>query len=252
MIRLGLIAYPVAHSFSKKYFGEKFRKLGISNYHYELYPLEKLSGLRDTIRNNNLTGFNVSIPHKESIIPFLSDLDISAEKTAAVNTVCVNYPEDGDLYLKGYNTDAQAFKESLPQGLKYTKALILGSGGASKAIAYTLNQMHIDFYFVSRSPENKRSISYKYLADYMHAGYHFIINATPLGTFPDVEKAAPIPWHLVTKDYFFYDLVYNPSLSFFLKQAKKQHAHVMNGLKMLYLQAEKAWEIWMDHVNREK
>jgi shikimate dehydrogenase len=242
----GLIGYPLTHSLSAQYFSEKFFRENIHDCRYELFPLDNISGFESLIRNNtDLKGLNVTIPYKESIIQYISFVDDIAKKIAAVNTIkildCKNF------ILHGYNTDAFAFEESLKPLLKpeHNKALIIGTGGASKAVAYILAEMGIQFYFVSTTKKtNPDSLCYNEISEEIISSHTLIINATPAGMYPEINTAPDIPYHFITKRHILYDLVYNPSETLFMKRGIEKKAIVKNGLEMLYLQAEKSWEIW--------
>ncbi|WP_428655302.1 shikimate dehydrogenase family protein [Runella sp.] len=245
-----LIGYPLTHSFSKKYFTEKFENEGIENSCYELLELPDYQNFPELIKaHSDLSGLNVTIPHKQNIIPFLDELDAaSAERIGAVNTI--KFLPDGKL--KGYNTDYYGFRISLEKWLadltiipSTLKALVLGNGGAAKAVLATLKDLHIDHKIVSRQPGNHEdAISYDDLTADIIAEHLLIINTSPVGTYPKIEECPAIPYALVSQQHLLYDLVYNPAETLFLKKGKKQGAQTHNGLPMLQLQAEKAWEIW--------
>lgn len=240
----GLIGWPLGHSFSKKYFSEKFERAGISDARYELFPLENINELPALLSNEpDLCGLNVTIPHKESVIPYLHDLDETARAVGAVNCIKI---ADGKLI--GYNTDVVGFEQSLndfwerpiPAHLE-PEALILGTGGASKAVAFVLKKRGIPFYFVSRNPVHPNTLDYTALEGRKP---RLIINCTPLGTFPKVDEMPPLPKSIFHDDQMMYDLVYNPAETLLLREAKLHGAQIRNGLEMLRLQAEAAWEIW--------
>lgn len=242
MEKFGLIGYPLGHSYSKKFFTKKFEKLGLKNNTYDLFEIDHLEEFSAFWLKNNLHGMNVTIPHKERIIDFLDELDASAQKVGAVNVI---KREQGRL--KGYNTDYLSFKETLDKWLpdKNLTALVLGSGGASKAVQVSLDELDIDYEVVSRT---KTSDNYTYLDLKKElkviAANKLIINTTPLGTYPDVEKKPDISFNQLTEDHFLYDLVYNPAETLFMTYGKKRGATVKNGIEMLHLQAEKSWGIW--------
>lgn len=246
----GLIGYPLTHSFSKKYFTEKFEKEGIENSRYELLELPDYHHFPELIKANpDLSGLNVTIPHKQNIIPFLDELDVaSAERIGAVNTI--KFLPDGKL--KGYNTDYYGFRISLEQWLgslkivpSQLKSLVLGNGGAAKAVLAALNDLQIEYTIVSRQPEHQSAaISYHDLTADVVAQHLLIINTSPVGTYPKTEECPAIPYELLGANHLLYDLVYNPAETLFLKKGKEQGAQIHNGLPMLQLQAEKAWEIW--------
>ncbi len=242
MRTFGLIGYPLAHSFSKNYFEAKFQREKISDVCYENFPLQHMDELSDLVQNEkNLHGFNVTIPHKEAIIQCMHELEETAAKIGAVNCVKI---ENGKLI--GYNTDAYGFEMSIKPFLenKYERALILGTGGASKAVAFVLSNWNIPFRYATRSPMAENQISYAELSAENIKFFPLIINCTPLGTFPDVDKHPLLPFEALTPAHFLYDLIYNPTETTFLRRGKERGAQTMNGLKMLELQAEKSWAIW--------
>ena len=246
MRKYGLIGYPLGHSFSKTYFTRKFLKENIKDCQYLNFPVKSISELPGLINENKeLAGFNVTIPYKEEVIPYLNHLDETAEKIGAVNTVkIIRRPENNEL--KGYNTDAYGFHSSILPCLKehHKKALILGTGGSSKAIAYILDKLGVGYIYVSRSPRKENHISYSNVTRIIMDECKIIINTTPLGMYPDIDKCADIPYEFITKEHLIYDLVYNPENTVFLRKGAEKGAVTKNGLSMLHLQAEKAWEIW--------
>ena len=241
----GLIGYPLTHSFSEKYFTEKFAKETISDSEYNLFPLQTIGQLTQLIKDNpRLSGLNVTIPFKESVIPFLDELDETAKKVGAVNCIKV---ESGKL--KGYNTDVYGFKQSIKPFLEnhHERALILGTGGASKAVYHVLKEIGIDCYFVSRDKSTatlKNVFDYEELNEYIFNAFKLIVNTTPVGMFPDINHAPKIPFERITSSHLLYDLVYNPMETEFLKRGKEKGALTVNGLSMLHQQAEEAWRIW--------
>lgn len=248
MRTFGLIGFPLTHSFSKKYFSEKFETMGISNSHaYELFELEVASDFLDLFQSKpDLVGLNVTIPHKLAVIPCLDELDASAQKVGAVNVI----KRLSSGKLKGYNSDYYGFKKSLIETLNgrntaNLKALVLGYGGAAKAVIATLEDLEIPYLIVSRSPENNQ-ISYTETKEYL--GTHdLIINCSPIGTYPNVEASPAIEYNELTDKHVLMDLVYNPPLTQFLEQGKAKGATIQNGYQMLVYQAEKAWEIWQEN-----
>lgn len=248
----GLIGYPLSHSFSKQYFGNKFGKENITDCYYELFPIESIDSFKTLWENHpNLKGLNVTIPYKQKVIPFLDEIDDGAKAVGAVNTI---KRQAGKLI--GFNTDVYGFEESLLFFLKVNgisleqakekKALILGTGGAAKAVSYVLQKLGTVFQYVSRK-ENTAVMTYEQLNKEIISKNELIINTTPLGMAPNIETFPNIPYHYLNKKHLLYDLVYNPEETTFLKKGKTQGASIQNGLKMLYLQAEKAWEIWNKH-----
>ena len=241
---LGLIGYPLGHSWSAVWFNEKFRKEGEVNWSYHLFPLTTILELPSLIVSiPELTGLNVTIPYKEQIIPLLDELDPVALEIGAVNTVCITRT-GGRIHTKGYNTDAEGFLQTLPAGISAIRALILGTGGASKAVAWGLKLKGIPFSFVSREKTGTGILSYRNLTEEVVSGHHLIINTTPMGMFPTIEQYPPIPYHLLTGNHFLYDLVYNPGETMFLKMGKERHTGTCNGMEMLITQAELAWNIF--------
>ncbi len=241
MKKLGLIGQDLSYSFSKNYFSKKFKKENIDGYEYELYPLDDISQLIKLIgTHTELVGLNVTIPYKRKIIKFLDDWSEEAKSVGAVNTIKF---ENGDLI--GYNTDVYGFEISLINFLKNKKpsALVLGTGGASRAIKYVLKKNGIQYKLVSRNPL-KGDLIYEQITTELIFNHKLIINTTPLGTSPNMEQCPQIPYENLTNNHFLYDLVYNPEKSLFLQRGEKKGANIKNGLEMLELQAEKAWEIW--------
>lgn len=257
MKKYGLIGYPLTHSFSKKYFTDKFAKEGYEDREYELYPLQNLSDLPELINDtHDLCGLNVTVPHKIGVMFYLDKIDPAARAIDAVNCIkIVNHQPveaffSGELSsmkvrLEGYNTDAYAFEESLKPLLKkhHQKALVLGNGGASRSVTFVLNKLDISYKLVSRRAIGKQLLYKQLTADVMKERL-LIINTTPLGTAPNIEECPEIPYQLLTSKHLLYDLVYNPAETEFLKRGKEKGASIKNGLEMLHLQAEKSWEIW--------
>ena len=243
MHKLGLIGKNISYSFSKAYFKNKFEKEQIANVSYENFDIENIALFPSIMQNTeNIKGFSVTIPYKETIIPFLDALDETAKKIGAVNTIKVSKNNQ----LIGYNTDCHGFKNSLKPLLKphHKKALILGTGGASKAIAFSLKELNINYDFVSRTSKNGVNFTYDSLTDEIIKQHQIIINCTPIGTFPNVDACPNIPFGAINSEHILYDLIYNPEETTFLKFGKDHGATILNGLKMLELQAEKAWSIW--------
>jgi len=237
---LGLIGYPLSHSFSKKYFAEKFERENINDWQYDLFPLERIELIPELLKKHpSLIGLNVTIPYKEAVIPYLNEVHESAA-FGAVNTIKI----DGKK-LTGYNTDVYGFEHSLKPLLKkhHKAALILGTGGAAKAVAAVFARLGIEFKYVSRTP-SAGQFSYKNINNNTINNYTLIVNTTPLGMYPNTDACPDIPYQSLTSRHILYDLVYNPNVTTFLKNGKKQDTYIKNGLEMLYLQAEKAWAIW--------
>ena len=265
---LGLIGYPLSHSFSKKYFTQKFENEGLTHdWEYELFPIESIERLPDLLRGYpNLVGLNVTIPYKEDVMYWLDELDETAEAIGAVNCIQIVNGK-----LKGYNTDYYGFQKSLlglispprPQGGSLDnnsgspfggeggmdeeslniKALILGTGGSAKAVAFALKELKIPYQYVSRS-QSAHGLTYSDLNEAIMASHQLIVNCTPLGMSPNTEGCPSIPYECLDNQHFMYDLIYNPTETTFLKRGKEQGASVKNGLDMLHFQAEKGWGIW--------
>ena len=242
MREFGLIGYPLGHSFSKRYFSEKFAREGLTDCRYELFPLPDLAALPALLESRpDLRGFNVTIPWKSGIIPYLNELDETARAVGAVNTVAVRGGQ-----LSGYNTDVWGFARSLEAFLPAEfegPALILGTGGASRAVQYVLGKMGVEYALVSRSPGPGR-LTYADVDQACLRLHSLIVQTTPLGMSPDLERLPPLPYSYLSHNHYLYDLVYNPEETAFLRRGKERGARVKNGLEMLYLQAEKAWKIW--------
>lgn len=239
----GLIGYPLTHSFSKKFFSEKFDKEGIIDCHYELFELESIDQFPNLIKAHpNLLGLNVTIPYKETIMPYLADLDPSAQKVGAVNVI-----KNLDGKLIGFNSDYHGFKYSLDglrQGKVIRQAVVLGTGGASKAVVAVLKDMGTDIMLVSRSAKGG-AITYPELtnSDFFSKA-DLIVNTTPLGMYPEIAAAPAIPYEQIHEKTLAFDLIYNPATTEFLKLARLKGAKTQNGLEMLEQQALKSWEIW--------
>lgn len=245
MRTFGLIGYPLEHSFSPSFFSKKFEKENI-NARYDLFPIEDISDFPKILKNYpGLEGLNVTIPYKESIIPYLDDTSKEAKEIEAVNTIKIT-KKNSRSFLKGFNTDVFGFYESLVNFLPTTtniKALILGTGGAAKAVAWVLKKEGIRYNTVSRQ-STLGDLNYNDLTGEIIKDHKLIINTTPLGMHPNTGQAPPIPYQHLTSHHFCYDLIYNPEKTTFLKESENQGAAIKNGLEMLQLQAEKSWEIW--------
>lgn len=242
MVKLyGLIGKNIGYSFSKKYFTERFAQTGANDCIYENFDLAHIADFKTILtEHHNLCGLNVTIPYKETIIPYLDELSKKAQKIGAVNVIRFKNGK-----LKGYNSDAYGFKKSLKPLLEshHKKALILGTGGAAKAIAFALQELEIPYAFASRTTDSN-TIAYQHINATTFDNFQIFINCTPLGTFPNTDACPDIPYEYFTRQHLAYDLIYNPEETLFLKKAKKYGAKTHNGLKMLELQAEKAWRIW--------
>ncbi|MGH2642449.1 MAG: shikimate dehydrogenase family protein [Chitinophagaceae bacterium] len=241
MRHFGLIGFPLSHSFSKKYFSEKFQREHIADCHYENYPLPSVDLFLGLIKQTeNMEGLNITIPYKESVISHLDYLDPEAEKIHAVNCIHINNGKS-----TGFNTDIIGFERSLNPLLQahHNHALILGTGGASKAVSYVLSKLNISFHCVSRQKKGDY-FTYDGLTEEIIRQNTLIINTTPLGTSPEIHQCPDIPYQFLGKEHLLYDLIYNPAETLFLQKGKQQGAVIKNGYEMLVLQAEASWEIW--------
>lgn len=248
MIRkLGLIGFPLGHSFSKKYYLEKLEKENIQGIDYNLYPLENIELFPSLFeKDKSFYGFNVTIPYKQAVIPYLDTLSEEAQAMQAVNCITIKWDDTNNRpLLKGYNTDAYGFEQSIKPLLNpsHTKALVLGNGGAAKAVCYALQKLGLAYKIVSRSKENGDLTYDELIADSI-AEHSVIINCSPIGTFPNTEQCPNIPYDCITAKHLLYDLIYNPEETLFLRKGKEAGAQTKNGYEMLVLQAEKNWEIW--------
>lgn len=241
----GLIGQTVSHSFSKAYFDEKFFREGLRDYHYELFPLNNIKEIESLIQNTKgLTGLNVTLPYKEQVIQFLDEVDPAAKKIGAVNVIKF---KDGKR--KGFNTDSDAFYETLEKWLpkdKIFQGLVLGSGGSSKAVQEALKKLKIEYKVVSREKSSDKVITYKELEKdtKIISESQLIINTTPLGMHPNTDGMPPISYDSISTEHYVYDLIYNPARTMFLQKAEMRGAIIKNGLEMLHVQAEKSWDIW--------
>jgi len=236
-----LVGKNISYSFSKGYFTDKFSDLGLVGYSYENFDLQSIDEFPNLTKSNlDVKGLNVTIPYKQEVLPYLDELDAQAKEIGAVNTIKF----DGKRLI-GYNTDAYGFQKSIEPFLKshHTKALILGTGGASKAIAFVFGQLGIDVTYVSRNP-NTTQIGYGDLNRSVLENRSVLVNCTPLGTHPNVNQKPDIPYDYITEKHLLFDLIYNPEQTAFLKEGGKRGADIVNGLQMLRFQADRAWEIW--------
>lgn len=240
----GIIGYPLGHSCSPRYFNERFQKENI-DAEYLSFEIKEIRDLEEILKNNPaLKGFNVTIPHKQNILPFLDEISDEAQAIGAVNCVKIS-KTDGKTRLCGYNTDMFGFRNAVQTFIPahIQKALILGNGGAAKAVRYALRSLNIETLTVSRTPRQTGEIGYNALSDHLPS-CHLLVNTTPLGTWPDTENFPDIPYQLLTADHYLFDLIYNPSETAFMKKGKAAGAHTCNGYAMWLGQAEKNWEIW--------
>jgi shikimate dehydrogenase len=242
MKEYGIIGYPLSHSFSKKYFTEKFITEGINDCSYAMFSIPDIATLKNIITDTpNLCGLNVTIPHKQSVFTFLDDTSKLYKGLQACNCIKI---VNGKLI--GYNTDVIGFEQSLLPQLKshHTSALILGNGGAAEAVKFVLQKLNISYKIVSRKLHDGAHLTYADLNEQIIKAHTLIINTTPLGTFPNVNECAAILYQYLTAEHFLFDLVYNPAKTLFLKKGEEQGAVIKNGYDMLVIQAEESWRIW--------
>jgi shikimate dehydrogenase len=239
----GLIGYPLGHSFSKKYFTEKFIKEGITDCRYELFAIPSIKDLPLVINSNpDLKGLNVTIPYKQNVLEYVNETSDAVKKIGAANTIKF----DGDKII-AYNTDVIGFENSLLQKLKpsHQKALVLGTGGSSKAIQYVLKKLGIDFLLVTRSQSLQQgSINYSMVDEAIIKDHQLVINCTPVGMYPNVNEYPQLPYKFLSDQHYLYDLIYKPEKTLFLKRGEERGARIQNGLDMLTIQAEESWKIW--------
>lgn len=246
----GIIGHPLTHSFSPSYFNAKFKKLGLLDVSYNMYDLSSIEELPQLLASNDeIVGLNVTLPYKQAVIPYMHELSKEASLIGAVNTIQVKTPLYGSsekYILKGYNTDVYGFEMSLlsfiPKGDIW--ALVLGNGGAAKAIIYVLQKLGIRYKLVTRKPQNESELSYAALSKSILHQYRLIINTSPVGMYPETESCPLIPYQFMGSEHFLFDLIYNPEETLFLQKGLKQGAQAKNGFDMLIGQAEKSWEIW--------
>lgn len=247
MKTFGLIGYPLGHSFSKKFFTEKFEQEGLNNHQYVNFEIDSIARFPSIFdQYESISGLNCTIPYKQQIIQFLNEIDDEAKQVGAVNTIKIMHTENG-LRIKGFNTDVIGFERSLRPMLteKHKKALILGTGGASKAIKFVLKKLGIEFCSASIEDELlENEIRYEAITPELLNDHLLVINATPLGTFPKVDNCPAIPYNALSHEHILFDLVYNPEITLFMKKGQEQGAKTKNGLEMLHGQAIAAWEIW--------
>lgn len=245
MDKYGLIGYPLGHSFSRTFFNQKFASENI-NAEYVNFEIANIKEIKNVLKENpDLKGLNVTLPYKTQIIPFLDDIDEDARRIGAVNVIKFSKGLFGKIKLKGYNSDIIGFKQSIDPLLNqsHRKALILGTGGASRAVFQGLKQLGIGSTLVSRNPR-EFGITYEEITVKTMEQYTVIVNTTPLGMYPNVDECPDIPYDLLTQNHLLYDLLYNPDETLFMKKGKEKGAVVKNGLEMLLLQAFAAWDIW--------
>ncbi|MBU2951425.1 shikimate dehydrogenase [Tamlana agarivorans] len=243
MNKLGLLGKNISYSFSRAYFKEKFQTEHIENTSYENFDIENINKFQDIIKHTEgLRGLNVTIPYKEAVMPYLDEINEQAKAIGAVNTIRIT--KKGKLV--GYNTDCYGFKKTIEPFIKphHKKALILGTGGASKAVIYSLKELGLTCNYVSRNLSKNVQFSYDTLTKEDVKNHEVIVNCTPLGTFPDIKDCPNIPYDGITEKHLLFDLIYNPEETTFLSSGKKNGATIVNGANMLKLQAEKSWSIW--------
>jgi shikimate dehydrogenase len=245
-MRFGLIGYPLSHSFSKAYFTEKFSQQGLQDFTYDLFPIARIEDVYDILRSD-VMGLNVTIPFKTSIIDYINDIHPQAFQIGAVNTIA----RTGQYSWKGFNTDASGFRQCIQQWFGNnplpSNALILGSGGTSKAVAFILADLGIKALVVSGS--GKGDLSYQDLSREMMESHHLVVNTTPLGMHPDILSCPDIPYQYLTSQHWVFDVIYNPANTLFLTRSQQMGARTKNGLDMLHLQADHAWAIWKNYGN---
>lgn len=237
----GLIGYPLSHSFSKKYFTEKFEREGLNDCRYELFPLPSIDALPQLLKQHpELCGLNVTIPYKEQVLSYLHAENELVQAIRACNCIDIRNGK-----LKGYNTDVLGFERSLLEQWQphHKKALILGTGGVSKAVQYIVQKMGLAYRYVSRKP-GVHNFSYEQLTPAIMQEYTLIVNTTPLGMYPNITEAPPIPYEALTPKHYLFDMVYNPEKTLFLKMGAERGAVIKNGYDMLEIQADESWEIW--------
>jgi shikimate dehydrogenase len=239
----GLIGYPLSHSFSQIYFTQKFQNENILDCRFDLFPIEHIEQILLLLKSiHSIKGLAVTIPFKEKILPFLTELDSNAHKIKAVN--CITFSKDG---LKGYNTDIIGFEKSILPLIQphHKRALILGSGGSSKAVVFVMEKIGIEYLIVSRNCINSSNyISYTDINEDLMSRYNVVVNCTPIGQFPNNNNRPDIPYQFITPQHLFFDLIYNPIKSDFLKMAESKGAIIKNGREMLEIQAEENWKLW--------
>jgi shikimate dehydrogenase len=243
----GLIGHRLGYSFSKKFFTVKFESEGISDCEYRNFEIDSIEAFQDIFKKHkNIYGLNVTIPYKEQVMQYLDEIDEEAQKVGAINTIKPIPEVNKDLRLKGYNTDIYGFETSLKRVItsNHKHALVLGTGGASKAIKYVLEKLNIEYISASIEELKENEIGYDEIDEKMMKLRTLIIHATPLGTYPNIDSCPVIPYEHIGKGHVLFDLVYNPEETKFMKLGREKGAKAVNGLEMLQLQAIKAWDIW--------
>ncbi len=244
----GLIGFPLNHSFSQKYFTDKFKRENLTGHRYELFPLSSIKQFPSLLMSNpNLSGLNVTIPYKQQILEYVTQQTEEVKKIGAANTLKIN-----DDKIVAFNTDVIGFEKSFIKSLKpsHKKALILGTGGSSKAVQFVLQKFGIDFLLVSRSEESKTAINYSMIDEATINEYPIIINCTPAGMFPKENECPPLPYNFISNKNYLFDLIYNPEKTLFLKKGEEIGATIQNGYAMLVIQAEESWKIWNEDLKK--
>lgn len=238
----GIIGYPLSHSFSQKYFTEKFKQEGIKDCRYESWPIPSINDLKDLLKQNpDLLGFNITIPYKQAVLQYLDDATNIPAGLKACNCIKISNKE-----MIGYNTDIIGFERSLLSQLKphHRNALVLGNGGAAEAVKFVLKKLHIPYQLVSRQPHDESILTYADLNEDIITKNKLIINTTPVGTFPGVTECPDIPYQYLTAQHHLFDLIYNPEKTLFLQKGEERGATIQNGYEMLLIQADESWRIW--------
>ncbi len=243
MRQYGLIGFPLSHSFSENYFANKFLREGITDCIYQNFPLRDIQDIHKLIDDHpHLKGLNVTIPYKEKIVPFLTQCNEIVTAIGACNCIRIDKSR-----LSGYNTDVIGFEKSFVSHLKphHKKALILGEGGAAKAVAYVFDKLGMEYlYLVRKGRSENGKVLFEDVTDSLLESHKVIVNSTPLGTFPNVHECPPINYDVLTSQHYLYDLVYNPEKTLFLQKGEERGAAIKNGYEMFVLQAEESWKIW--------
>lgn len=242
MRQFGLIGYPLGHSFSKKFFSEKFEREGLTDCHYELFPIKNIGELPALLEANpQLEGLNITIPYKQQVITYLNDTENLPQGLNACNCIKINNGQ-----LTGYNTDTVGFEKSFTKKLKtqHSRALVLGNGGAASAVFFVLKKLGIPFEVVSRQLHAGSTYTYSQLTPDLVATHTIIINTTPLGTYPNIDQCPDIPYNAISSNHYLFDLVYNPAKTLFLQKGEEKGATIENGYDMLVEQALESWRIW--------
>ncbi len=242
MKKFGLIGYPLGHSFSRNYFNNKFLEEGITDCTYSNFEIKSIDALTAILKDKELLGLNVTIPYKQTVIPFLHNPDQVVKITGACNCIHIAAQK-----LSGFNTDVTGFEKSLMEKWRPEdrRAIILGTGGSSKAVAYVLSKQGIEYLFVSRKPDGSSNcIRYEDLTEKLISEHSLIVNCTPLGMHPEIDAFPPFPYQFLTREHYLFDLIYNPPKTLFLQKGETCGARIKNGADMLKIQAEASWDIW--------